>query len=883
MNGEVRKNMKKRMVVFLLSLFCTTVMFGCGTNTNNGEVASLDSDTQDTESVAEMEEEVDYGELAVFDYEAASEYTVIDVNGSNISTLDSYTYDGLGMVSANNSSRLLLDYKTENPEAYWEILNYIFGADGMHLSLIKIEMGADVDSSSGTEPAVKRAIDEVADVTRGAGYQLAADAKTINPDLNIDLLYWGEPSWVAYAEDKYAARYLWYKETIDAMYDTYGLEVNYVTVTQNEKALDYDWIKYFANTLDAESDGRYDYSAIQIVAGEAVGGFGIAQKMLADDELMDLVDVVTAHYTSWTTQSAENVQNDYDKKVWFSEGSSPMNVASETYAYDGTGSGLSGLNGTLDIATRITQAMAEGMTMYEFQPVVSSYYSGVTYYPKQLITANEPWSGAYTLDAGFYMTLHFSQFIKSGWKYVDGACFGDGVEGGDGHAIVDSLFNYMTCVDPETGDYSTVLVNNSSETIAYEFHVTSLEQADAPVYVWETRGPEEGSTDYYENFFQKLGAVLPDFQGPNGNVYTVVIQPYSMMTVSTLSKEVVDYTDRTEENKLLELPYTDNFAYETYDTDYLSMRGMTPRYTTDQEGAFEVEVVDGESVLLQKISYDNKPKGWAVGSDPITNLGDDRWANYQVTVDAHFTDSKAESDKVNYLGVGVRYILADYNQSGYWMKLYEDGTCELLKNNTVLNTTKVSGFDASIWHTLGVKVNQNQMECSLDGETVLSYIEDGGLIVSGRISLYSDFQNNYFDNIQVLPLESSSNYTITRMNDLNAGITYSEGSNLEDQNGWYFNTMCSFKNFGRTLSTGSTGDTVSFDFTGTGFAVIGNNEDAVIEVTVDDVVVENTYTCLVAGNREANYYTYDLEAGSHRVTIQVVSGSFTVDAIEIVD
>ena len=40
-------------------------------------------------------------------------------------------------------------------------------------------MGSDINSSSGTEPGVKRTVDEVTDVTRGAGYQLAADAKQL--------------------------------------------------------------------------------------------------------------------------------------------------------------------------------------------------------------------------------------------------------------------------------------------------------------------------------------------------------------------------------------------------------------------------------------------------------------------------------------------------------------------------------------------------------------------------------------------------------------------------------------------------------------------------------------------------------------------------------
>jgi hypothetical protein len=158
------------------------------------------------------------------------------------------------MVSANNSSRLLLDYKAEHPEIYRKLLNYMFGREGMGLSLIKIEMGADVDSSSGTEPAVKRSADEPADVTRGAGYQLAADAIAINPNLKVDLLYWGIPAWVAAAGNKKEAMYQWYKQTIDAMYDTYGIRVSYVTANQNERAIDTEFIKYLRRALNRDSN-----------------------------------------------------------------------------------------------------------------------------------------------------------------------------------------------------------------------------------------------------------------------------------------------------------------------------------------------------------------------------------------------------------------------------------------------------------------------------------------------------------------------------------------------------------------------------------------------------------------------------------------------------
>ena len=51
---------------------------------------------------------------------------------------------------------------------------------GAGLNHIKVEMGGDVNSSSGTEPATMRSPEEEANVLRGAGWHFAADAKTIN-------------------------------------------------------------------------------------------------------------------------------------------------------------------------------------------------------------------------------------------------------------------------------------------------------------------------------------------------------------------------------------------------------------------------------------------------------------------------------------------------------------------------------------------------------------------------------------------------------------------------------------------------------------------------------------------------------------------------------
>ena len=404
--------MKRGLPAKILTVaVCAVMLTACGKKENS--LPEPTTAEEETETKTEITEQI-----------KADEVRQVIIDGSKAIKDENRRYEGMGYISANNSSRLLLDYKDENPEAYWEILNYIFGSDGLNVGLFKLEMGADVDSSSGTEPAVKRSAEETADVTRGAGYQLAADAVKVNPDLQIDMLYWGMPSWVDEPEntmDKYAARYKWYKETVDAFYDTYNCKLSYITVGCNERGVEPDFVKYVADAFENEQDERYDYGSIKIVAGEGVCDWDISKLMLEDEELMKVVDVVTSHYTSFTSNETKKIQADNGKKVWFSEGSSPMKSEKLAHNKEDYGSGIGGLNGMLDIASRITQAMTEGMTMYEFQPLVSAYYSGATFFPKQLITANEPWSGAYSLDAGYYMTLHFSRFIKNGWEFVENA------------------------------------------------------------------------------------------------------------------------------------------------------------------------------------------------------------------------------------------------------------------------------------------------------------------------------------------------------------------------------------------------------------------------------------------------------------------------------
>ena len=515
--------------------------------------------------------------------------------------------------------------------------------------------------------------------------------------------------------------------------------------------------------------------------------------------------------------------------------------------------------------------MTEGMTMYEFQPLVSAYYSGATFFPKQLITANEPWSGAYSLDAGYYMTLHFSRFIKNGWEFVENACYGDGVPGGDGHAIVDSTFNYITCTDPDTGDYSTVIVNNSDKILEYDFELQNMAKSDSDVYVYETIDSYDGTGNYYDSFFKSKGFVKPD-----NSKFSVTVKPYSMITVSTLDIGTAEYKDRSADYHNLELPYDDDFEYSGYEDDYLAQRGMAPRYTTDQGGAFEVAQKDGTNVLMQMITSDNKPVEWGSTSDPVTTLLDDKWQNYTVSVDVHFTDNKDESKKDNYVGIGARYNLASNDYSGYVLKLTETGEVTLSKAKSKLVSKTVDGLSPDEWHNLKLKVEDNTITAYLDDEQIIEYVDEENVVNSGRIALYSSYQNNYFDNLKVSA--DSENYSVTRIDDMDASVTYSKGSTDKEAQGWYFNTISSYTNYNRTVSVGEQDDYLEFEFTGSSFALIGSQSKAVLDIEVDGESFE--YVCSGSGDRTAVYAGFGLKDTTHTVKVTVKDGKINLDAIE---
>ena len=139
------------------------------------------------------------------------------------------------------------------------------------------------------------------------------------------------------------------------------------------------------------------------------------------------------------------------------------------------------------------------------------------------------------------------------------------------------------------------------------------------------------------------------------------------------------------------------------------------------------------------------------------------------------------------------------------------------------------------------------------------------LISAGRASLFSSYNKNSFDNFSAEPVEGIDTY-VTRFDETDSCFTF-EGS-------WEHNLMSSFKNYKRTISDGTEGDSFTVSFEGTGFALSGETrEKAILGVSIDGGD-EQLVTVSRTGQREISCHFEGLSEGAHAAKVTIKSGKY---------
>lgn len=754
---------------------------------------------------------------------ADADTSIITLNGDDIAVdnVNGLTYKGFGLLTANSTSDLLMDYKAEHPEKYLEMLKYLFGGKNPMITHVKIEMGNDRNTSTGAEVCTKRVEDEVANVKRTSGFQLAADAKKINPNIKVSILRWCKPAWVTTDEQIYT----WYKETILAAYKEYGYMVDYINPNTNEKwtnSKDVETIKCFARWIKAETKKTISdekalaaYKKIKLVITDEAEKFNslAIDSLREDKEFSDAVSVAGYHYP-YKASNAEDIvalADEKDMEVWSSENQavfsdSAFRPANNVQVKETTGTGMGGVGSALEMGNYIIKSFTTTRrTHIVYQPVIGSFYQGGEYSSKELIGARDPWSGYVRYDGGLQVLNHVSKFAVTGWENENNSagiwravtkasfCGETGSRMVDGNTGADS---YLTLAAPDKKNFSTFFVNNSPLTKNYKIAVKNMNLTQGQTLEsYETKAANEGAFD--SNYMSYKGDIKADGQG----YYNITVAPFSVVTVSTLNnknnqevtsgmpqyqeseREVLDTDDKGEgHNTNNNVLYADNFNYtektvpvidnqgnlSTKTEDYIKSRGgetgCIPRYANVINGAFEsAKRQDGSYVLRQQIDETEEGVGdsWSK-ADAAALFGDFRWTNYRASINALFEETNSQNSvarlAIRQMGGGNELM----NSSGYTFQIDNTGAWILYRKNAKIQTGEITDekifmAGSNVWNNISLEGKGNVITAYVNGNEIVNYTDENP-ITFGRVGIGSKYTHMQFKDLMVTKIKDMPAY-----------------------------------------------------------------------------------------------------------------------------
>lgn len=639
---------------------------------------------------------------------AFAQQTQIVLNGKATGRV----FDGLGAASAGASSRLLIDYPEPQRS---QILDYLFKPGyGAALQRLKVEVGADVNSTDGSEPSHMRTPTDH-DSRRGYEWWLMTEAHKRNPNIILEILPWGAPSWVDPTPGAKPTLYTpqmaeYMADFIKTAKRDYGLDISYAGLW-NEKVYDLAYLKDLHNQL-AEDHLATKIACCDEYSGEGAGQWAIADDMLKDPEIARDVEAIGVHYPKvngkiTTTDAARRAS----KPLWSSEdqpnsGSGPF--ISRDWAVGGR-----------ILAHLYNENYLEGsLTATEIWSPITSYYDILAAPNSGLMYANTPWSGHYDVQGAIWATAHTTQFAQPGWQYLDSAS-GSLTDGG----------SYVSLRSPDTKNWSVVL-----ETIGAQrpkrisFRITGGLPATT-VHVWETNA---------HRTFEHVTDIRPV-----NDAFEITFDPDSLYSLTTTAGQGKG-SAQPRPAAPFPLPYEDNF--ETTPISH------APKFLADQDGAFEVHPCTGRTGNCLEQVITNPPIPWGPLPDPFTLAGDAAWTDYAVSTDVRFLSTASAAVMGRIDSADVFKDGHAHWPSGYVLRVRRNGDWELLstayeKKSVVTLASGTANIDPEKWHRLTLRFQGKRIVALLD-RAQLTTLEDA-THTHGMFALGTEWGRTQFDNLSV--------------------------------------------------------------------------------------------------------------------------------------
>ncbi len=657
---------------------------------------------------------------------AAVPTTAITVNGDG----GGRTFDGVGAVlGGGGTARYLEDYPRAQRR---QILDYLFKPHyGAYLQLLKLEIGGDGNSSDGAEPSVQQAKRKT-NCDAGYEFAIASKAAALNPRLKLYGLQWGAPGWVGRHGSLFTRADIRYLLDWLGCARQHGLTISYLGGwDEQDHGSHGGWFRRLRKALDA-----HGHRHVQIVAGDGIG---------RDDwEYISsrAVSILGAHNNCGYPTAVKGAQTRCWSAAAARKSGKPL-WGSELGGIDsGAQAGCSPCATAIDRAfTReYVDARVTGVLGW---PAIESMPAGVLKHENRgLLTADQPWSGSYHVNAMTWAVAQITQFASAptaanpgGWRFVNSAS--GYLQGNRANG------SYVTLLRSTRDQWSTIIeaTGGVTGTQRASFTVTGGNGlARKTVHVWSSNfGGGGGPAQWLVH--------ARDIRPVNGK-FTLTIKPGYVYSVTTTTGQGKG-TAAGPRAAGLTLPYRNS----------LSAGHDEPAMLAAEDGSFELARCNGPdgATTCAKQTTRHKPVLWVPGPHrhPYAIIGSD-WASYAVKVHVMLPHSGSAGLIGRYHGVSPAqgsydgYVFNVSTSGRYTLRLSNGGTAadtisgvrQVKPASSVVLAAGRAAFAAAKWHTLALSVSGSTIQASVDGRQVTSVTDatltDGipGIEVGGWYPAY---------------------------------------------------------------------------------------------------------------------------------------------------
>ena len=652
--------------------------------------------------------------------------TYITVNGNG----GSRVYDGVGAIlGGGGNARYLEDYP---PRQRSQILDYLFKPGyGGSLQLLKLEIGGDGNSTDGAEPSVEHTAGHV-DCAAGYEFAIARQAVALNPRLKLYGLQWGAPGWVGRNGSLFTSADIRYLLDWLGCARKNGLAISYLGGwNERDDGSNAGWFHALRQALNAGG-----YQNVQLIASDYHSWKYASSPDVAILGVHDNCGYPTGVDGSHTTCTSTTAAQQSGKPLWGSE-LGAMDAGAQAGCTVPCAPAMDRAFLREYIDARVTGAL-------EWPAIDAMPDAVLPYENRGLLTADQPWSGSYQVNAMTWAIAHITQFAwpprptnPGGWQYINSASGylqGNRTDG-----------SYVTLIRSTRDQWSTIIETTAGVTRTQQarFTVTGGHAlAGKTVHVWSSNF--DFTTDSPAQWFVRQ----PDVTPVNGK-FTLTIKPgyvYSVTTTNGQGKGSATSPPPAD----LPLPYANNLSTGS---------DREPAMLAAQDGSFELAPChspNGSRTCTEQTAV-GQPVLWSPspGRHPYAIIGSDR-QNYVVRADVMVPRSGSAGLIARYRAVSASHgnfdgYFFDVKTDGtFALQLYRGGTAAYLASGqrqlTPAHRTLLArghaSFTPGTWHTLSLSVAGRTIQGSIDGKRVVSLADstlaDGipGIEVGGWYPAY---------------------------------------------------------------------------------------------------------------------------------------------------